>query len=126
MLTLSPRRTTSSSLVVSPSKRHKTPSPEKLLLTGVFSPTKASRFDLKLPSPDVSREQRSSVDIRHAHSEGVERSITEQVCPPHSHFPLFYESEVHSNFARPSIFGHLLFPFLLRHRILGILSSLSH
>jgi len=130
MLTLSPRRTTSDSLVVSPSRRQKTPSPQKLILKGVFSPSKASRLELKLRGSGEAPGQVTSVDIHHAQSGMAENQSRENVSPSLSSSPMLqshFIACVRSNlYFRPSMFGHLPFHFLWRHRTLEISSSLSH
>src|SRR3954447_126068 len=60
MLTVVTKRPASPSLVTSPNKRIKTPSPQKSLLRGYFSPTKVSSFQSRLESVSLGSPTTSS------------------------------------------------------------------
>jgi len=86
MLTLSPRRIPSTSLLASPSRRQKTPSPQKPLLIGVFSPSKVSPLQSKLKAADGAHRGKPSAHVHHVQSGTAENSGPEQACPSLSIF----------------------------------------
>jgi hypothetical protein len=72
----------------------KTPSPQNLLLKGIFVTSKVSNFESKLKSMGATPGQQTSVDVRHAQSGAAEKLSTELVSP-WSHSPLLLDAKPH-------------------------------